>query len=288
MILVVGASGKLGGEVARLLLARGEPVRALSRSPARVAGLRRLGAEVVAGDLRRPDSLAAACRGAVTVLAAAHAFTGILSNTVARVDHAGVRALIDAARTAGVRHFVFTSACTGPDDPVDFFRVKYAMEQYLRASGLPFTILRPGAFMEDHAERIGRPVVQHGWTVVFGRGAGLVNYVAAGDVARIAAMILREPPRNDIVPIGGPENLSAMDVVRTYERVTGRTARVYHVPERVLRAVRGSVGLAFPVVRRIVDVGLFTETGRQQIDMKDTLARYPVRLTSLEEFVRAR
>ena len=52
------------------------------------------------------------------------------------------RALKDAANAAGVSHFVFTSACTGPDDPVDFFQVKYAIEQYLRASGLPFTILR--------------------------------------------------------------------------------------------------------------------------------------------------
>jgi uncharacterized protein YbjT (DUF2867 family) len=207
---------------------------------------------------------------------------------MSRVDGAGNRALIDAARAAGVSHFVFTSACTGPDDPVDFFRVKYAVEQYLRASGMPFTILRPGAFMEDHAERIGRPVVEKGWTVVFGSGEGLANYVAAPDVARIASMVLQEPPRSDVVRIGGPENLSALEVVRTYERVAGRKARVYRVPARALRLVGRAVGPALPVVRRVVEAGLFMETGRQQIDMRETLARYPIRLTRLEEFVRQR
>jgi uncharacterized protein YbjT (DUF2867 family) len=217
------------------------------------------------------------------VLAAAHAFTGIGANSMPQVDEAGNRALIDAAKAAGLSHFVFASACTGPDDPIDFFRVKYAIEQYLRLSGLPFTILRPGAFMEDHAERIGRPVVERGWTVVFGRGEGQANYVAARDAARVVVRVLGEPPRGDIVWIGGPENLSAMDVVRTYERVSGRKAHVYHVPRGVLHVIGRSVGRLLPVVRRIVDAGLFMESGKQTIDMRYTLARYPVRLTSLEE-----
>jgi uncharacterized protein YbjT (DUF2867 family) len=288
MILIVGASGKLGGQVARRLLALGIPVRALSRVPARLHELRALGAEVMAADLRDSATLGSACQGVEKVLAAAHAFTGGGTNSMSRVDEAGNRALIDAAKAAGVSHFVFTSACTGPDDPVDFFRVKYAIEQYLRASGVPFTILRPGAFMEDHAERIGRPVMEKGWTVVFGRGQGLANYVAMRDVAEVATMVIRDPPRGDIVWVGGPENLSAIDVVRTYERVAGRTARVYHVPEPVLRVVAQSVGPLLPVVRRIVTAGLFMETGGQRIDIRDTLARYPIRLTPLESFVRQR
>ncbi len=288
MILIVGASGKLGGEVARRSLAEGLQVRALSRAPARLKELSDLGADVVAGDLRDENSLARACQGVETVFAAAHSFTGNGTNSMAQVDDAGNRLLIDAARLAGVGHFVFTSACTGPDDPVDFFRVKYAIEQYLGASGLPFTILRPGAFMEDHAERIGRTVVEKGWTLVFGAGLGEANYVAVHDVADLAVMVVRQAPRGDVVWIGGPENLSAMDVVKTYERVLGRRARVYHVPVPVLRTVRQIAGPWFPVVRRIVDAGLYMEAGGQRIDMRDTLARYPILLTPLEQFVRQR
>src|SRR5215217_6261454 len=124
MILVVGASGKLGGAVARRLMAEGEYVRAMSRAPDRLAPLGRLGADVVAGDLTDPASLVRACDGVSRVLAAAHAFLGRGANDMRQVDDLGNRRLIDAAHASGIRHFVFTSACFGPRDPVDFFRTK--------------------------------------------------------------------------------------------------------------------------------------------------------------------
>lgn len=288
LILIVGASGKLGNAVARKLLAEGEPVRAMSRVPARLECLARLGAEVVAGDLTDRASLGRACQGAIKVFAAAHSFLGTGRNSMRRVDEAGNRALIDAARSAGVQHFVFTSACFGADDPVDFFRVKHGVEQYLQAGGMPYTILRPGAFMEDHAERMGSPVLKGRPAVLFGEGRAPANYVAVKDVAEIAVRILRQPPSNELIWIGGPENLSAADVIGTYARLSGRPARVIHAPLWLLRTIRDTVGRAFPAVRRIIDTGLFTESGAQTIDMAATLRRHPIRLTSLEEFVRDR
>jgi uncharacterized protein YbjT (DUF2867 family) len=286
--LIVGASGKLGSAVARKLLAKGERVRAVSRMPARIESLRQLGAETAVGDLTDQASLRRACEGVTKVFAAAHSFLGTGRNAMRRVDDAGNRGLIDAARAAGVRHFVFTSACFGPNDPVDFFRVKHSVEQYLRTSGLPYTILRPGAFMEDHAERIGGPVLKGRRAVLFGGGKAPANFVAVKDVAEIAVMVLRQPPRNEVVWIGGPENLSAMDVVGTYARVSGRPARVAHLPIWFLRVVRSTAGRLFPVVERIIDAGIFTESGAQTIDMAETLRHYPLRPTSLAEFIRER
>jgi uncharacterized protein YbjT (DUF2867 family) len=260
----------------------------MSRVPSRLDDLRAAGAEVIAGDLTDTTSLRRACEGVTKVFAAAHSFLGTGSNTMSRVDDAGNRALIDAAKSKRVGHFVFTSACYGPKDPVDFFRVKHGVEQYLRGSGLPYTILRPGAFMEDHAERIGGPVIKGKRAILFGSGRMPANFVAVKDVAEIAVMVLRQPPGNDLVWIGGPENLSPEDVVRTYSRVSGRPARISHVPPGLLRLVRNTAGRALPVVGRIIDAGLFSETGAQTIDMTATLQRYPIRLTSLEEFVRAR
>src|SRR5687767_11077846 len=110
MILVFGASGRLGNQVAQLLLARGTPVRAMSRDVSKLAALSRLGAEPFKADLRDPTSLARACENVEKVLAAAHAFTAEGDNNPNSVDDAGNRHLIDACRKAGVKHFVFTSA----------------------------------------------------------------------------------------------------------------------------------------------------------------------------------
>ncbi len=117
MILIVGASGKLGGEVARRSLAEGLQVRALSRAPARLKELSDLGADVVAGDLRDENSLARACQGVETVFAAAHSFTGNGTNSMAQVDDAGNRLLIDAARLAALDTSSLPRPVPGPTIP---------------------------------------------------------------------------------------------------------------------------------------------------------------------------
>ncbi len=86
MILVVGASGRLGSTIARHLLSQGERVRALTRTPARLEQLEAMGAEVVRGDLRDPASLVRACQEAEQVITTAHAGEGTGTNTPGRVD----------------------------------------------------------------------------------------------------------------------------------------------------------------------------------------------------------
>ena len=101
MILIVGATGHLGGHVARQLLAKGHRVRGMTRTPARASALRAAGAEVVQGDLRVIESVRAAMRGVQTVVSASHAMLGAGKNSSARVDDEGQRTLIDAAKDAG-------------------------------------------------------------------------------------------------------------------------------------------------------------------------------------------
>ena len=110
MVLVVGASGRLGTAVVRALLAQAKPVRAMSGEISKVADMKQQGAEVVVADLREPDSLQKACRGAEAVLAAAQALDGQGNNNPRTVDDVGNRRLIDAAKGAGVKHFVYIGA----------------------------------------------------------------------------------------------------------------------------------------------------------------------------------
>ncbi len=181
MILVVGANGFLGRETVRQLLAAGQRVRAAARVPDTVADLRQLGAEVVHADLIDPASLASACNGIDAVFAAAHSLMGVGKYASHLVDGAGHRALIDAATTAGVKRFVYTSALgVSPEHRIDFFRTKAGVEKYLARSGLGFTILRPTAFMEWHVHLLlGKSIVDSGKTTIFGGGNNPTNFIAA-------------------------------------------------------------------------------------------------------------
>jgi NADH dehydrogenase len=289
VILVVGASGRLGSHVAQLLLERSTPVRVMSRDVATLEKLTRLGAEPVKADLRDSRSLAHACEGVETVVAAAHAFNGTGDNTPSDVDDAGNRRLIDTCRAAHIRHFVFTSVHDArTDHPVDFFRIKFRVEEYLRASGLSFTILRPTAFMEFWAALVGQPLVEKGRTTIFGRGTNPVNFVSVADVAQFVLMALNNPAaRNQVIEVGGPENLSLGQVAAVFESVAGRTGKKIHVPLPLMRIMTVLVRPLNPALSRQIAAGVYMNTQDQTLDMTETLKRFPVSLRRLEDVVRA-
>src|SRR5688572_4130085 len=138
MLLVVGATGMLGSEVCRQLVAAGSPVRALVRPSSdatRVRELRALGVELVEGDLHDPASLAAACLGVRTVVSTASAISAQRAGDDLRsVDHDGTLALVDAAEAAGVSHFVYVSISGRIDVECALVRAKRAVEDRLRRS----------------------------------------------------------------------------------------------------------------------------------------------------------
>lgn len=291
MHLVVGATGTLGRQVVRLLLDRGHAVRALTRDPGRAADLQARGAEVARGDVTDAASLARACEGATAVLACAHAVLGRGRWSSAAVDDAGHRALIDAARAAGVGRLVYTSVLgASPVHPVDFWRTKHAVEAVLRASGVPFVILRPAAFMEAHAHQLlGRAILEKGRATVFGSGEVPMNYVAAADVAHVAAWaLLDDAALGRTIEIGGPDNLTRHEVVELYARAAGRAPRVRHVSAGTLRALATLLGPFHPGIGRVLRATAAGETLDQRFAGAPATHELGLPATSLEEFVRAR
>lgn len=289
--LVVGASGQMGGAIAQGLLARGAPVRALTRTPEKLAALASAGAEVVAGDLRDADSLAAACRGVRRVVTTAHSSDGKGATAPELVDGAGNRSLVDAAKAAGVEHFVFTSNILArADSPVDYYRVKYDAEQYLRASGVPFTILRAAPLMETLVMLVGRQVATKGRGMVFGRGRNPISLVAIADVARVAVLALGEPAtRGQALAIGGPEALTIRQVVETFARVLDRPIAVRSLPLPALRFLGVVLRPINPVASRRMAQMIVADTAPQVVDMTETLRLLPqaAPATRVEDFVRA-
>ncbi len=290
MILIVGGTGALGSATTEKLLARKTAVRVMTRTPHKAQGLQALGAEVVQGDLRDRDSLLRACQGVSAVMASAHSIMGRGSEASKYVDEQGHKWLMEAAKAAGVWQFVYVSALgAAPDHPVPFFQIKYKMEQTLRNSGLPFTILRPTAFMESHAYGfIGKSVLETGKVQLFGRGENPRNFVAAADVAHFAALALLEPDSvGEVLEIGGPENLTNMQVVRLFEEIAGKKASVSHVPLAMLRVMSPLLRPFHPGLSQIMKASILFDTADQTYDMSAMLRRYPLTLTRLEDWARS-
>lgn len=286
MILLVGATSRVGTRAIPMLLARGHAVRAMTRTPQKAEPLKKLGAEVVQGDLRNPASLARACQGVEKVLAAAHGFTaGEPDNNVHTVDDIGNRSLIDAAKAAGVQHFVFISILgVTPTSPMELFRIKYAIEEYLRASGLSYTILRAAAFMEFWAAMVGEPILKTGKTTIFGRGNNPINFVSAEDVAKFCVFALEDTQaRNQVINVGGPENLTFNQVAECFETLSGRPAKITHMPLPMMRVMRVVMRPFNPMLSLQITGGIVMDTENQAYDMSTTLQQYPVELVRLEE-----
>jgi uncharacterized protein YbjT (DUF2867 family) len=292
MIVIVGGTGTMGSSAARQLLAEREAVRIVTRSRERAEALGRMGAEIVDGNLLDRESMIRACKGATGVLSAAHSIFGRGKHASVHVDGRGHRDLIDAAREAGVHHFVYTSVFDfgGAYRSIPFIRIKYETEKYLSSSGLAHTILRPTVFMQPHAHAlIGVPVVRKGRVVLFGSGRVRRNFVAPEDVARVAVASLRDPSlAGETVDVGGPENLTDLDVVRIYERLSGRTAKVRHVPIPLVRWMSVIARRVHSGVGQVLRMAVLGQSEGQMFDADSFSKRFGFAPARLERWAAER
>lgn len=289
MILVVGATGYMGRETVKQLLAKGIPVRAMTRTPEKAADLKELGAEVVQGDLIDPPSLARACQGAEVVIAAAHQLLGAGKYSSNAVDNVGHRALIDAAKAAGVKRFVYTSMVgASPDHPVDFNRTKYAIEQYLIHSGLEYTILRGTAFMEWHAHNfLGKEILEKGKVTLLGKGESPTNFIAARDIAYYAVLAATDPRLcNRVIEVGGPGNPTKNQVAQMYMRLSGKSASVSHLPRPMLKVMSVIMKPFQPVLSRVMLFSYEADKNNNAFDCGPLVQEFPHRMTTMDEFIK--
>ena len=284
MILVVGATGQLGGEIAMRLLDRGLSVRALVRPHSNGESLKRAGARAVFGDLKDRSSLTSACEGISTVITTANSAQRGGQDNTETVDWLGNRNLIDAAQMAGVRQFIFVSAL-GVDlnSPVPLFQAKARSEACLHASGMPYTILAPTVFMEVWFPMIiGRPVQAGEPVSLIGEGRRKHSFISVADVAQFAiASIGHADALNKTLPLGGPQAVSWCEVIAISESVRGQSLDVQSLPP-------GSAipGLPEPVGKMIGQLMAGLEMFDSVIDMRAMAEGFGIRQVTVEDTVR--
>ena len=289
MILVVGATGSLGGDICRRLTERGERVRALVRrtsDPARVELLRGLGAELVEGDLRDRASLDAACRGARVVVSTATTIRSAQpGDSFQASDEDGQKSLVDAARAAGVAQFIFISFSGNMELEQPLHHAKRGVERHLRESGMTYTILRPSLFMEVWLSPFLGFDARAGTARVLGSGDEPISWISQDDVAAIAVACVDNPKARDtVLELGGPEAVSWNEVVRIFEEASGRTFQVERVPAEALR--QQYEGAEDPMQKTFAGMMYNVAARGDAIDVRPALERVPARLTSVREYAR--
>ena len=244
MITIAGGTGSLGTALIPLLTARGLDLRVITRDAGHVPAGMPSEVEVVVADVREPATLGRAIAGSQTVISAITGFGGRDAAGAAAIDLHGNHNLIEAAKAAGVDHFILLSVAQATaDHPIELFRLKFAVEQELRASGLAWTIIRPTAYMETWVGIVGGPLLQTGKTRIFGAGNNPINFVSAKDVAGLVELAVIEPDlRNQSIDVGGPANLTLNELAACFEATTGRTGEKVHAPRPLMRAMSSCSG----------------------------------------------
>jgi uncharacterized protein YbjT (DUF2867 family) len=235
MILVTGATGLNGRELVRRLSARGVPVRALVRDRARANSLSALSSvEIVEGDMARPESLIPALQGVDRAFLNSSAEPGMLdvqSN------------FVEAARKAGVRHVVKLSGIIPePDSLFRFARMHAEIERRLEESGMAFTHLRAGEFMQVYFRQVPSIVARN--ALFLPAGNARIASIDVGDIADVAAAALTgSGHERKIYPLTGPAALTMVEVAAALSVATGKEIRYINVSAEDAKKAQLAAGM---------------------------------------------
>lgn len=287
-ILVAGATGLLGNEICRLLRAKNLPVKAMVRltsDPVKIDQLTKLGVQIVRGDLLDKESLRHVRHGVKTVISTVSSMPFSYQpgeNDIQLVDENGMINLIDASKAAGVTHFIYTSFSKNLDLDFPLRNAKRKVERHLQESGLNYTILRPGCFMELWLSAAVGFDAPNGKVNTCGTGTNPLAYISFKDVAKFAVESISNPAaKNAVLELGGPQNLSQLDAVKIFEEVLDKKIEVGQMPVEALQAQLD--GAEDPMQKSYSGLMLCVANG-DRIDMKEILSKFPVKLTTVQDF----
>lgn len=278
MILITGGTGTTGRElVAELQRSGAASVRALVRDPARASFIREAGFETVDGDFDRPETLDAALEGVETAL---------LLTPPSPLTYAYQRDFVESAKRAGVRRVVKLSAI-GADAaaPEGFGKWHGQAEEFLKASGLEWTILRPNFFMQNllgqaHAVATQGAIYQPG-------GDARASLIDARDIASVAARALTDAGHEGkTYTLTGPEALSYGEAAAKISEATGRPVRYVAITPEQFREGALAQGLPEWLVSALELLNeLFASGGAAEVtdDVRRVVGREP---KTFDEFAR--
>ncbi len=245
MILVTGASGTVGSQVVRQLQTLGTPFRAVYHSQAKLEAARASGIDGVVADFLDASAMDRAMSGVRRVF--------VVSPSVPQLPELE-KAVVDAARRAKAEQVVLLSLFHA-DHELLFAKAHHDVEQYVRASGLAWTFLRPNEFMQNFF--VVAKSIQYTGQFHFPAGDAKVSSIDAGDIGAVAAKVLSDGPAahaGKIYPLSGPEALTYTQIAQRLTEALGKPVTYVDVPEEAYKQTLLQHGVPGFIADGLVDL----------------------------------
>jgi NAD(P)H dehydrogenase (quinone) len=278
MIAITGASGQLGELVIKALLKNTRPdqIVAAVRNPEKANALKTLGVQIRQADYDKPETLAEAFRGIEKLL--------LISAVVPGERLRQHRAVIDAAKQAGVRVIAYTSLLRADTSDLALAAEHKATEEYLKESGISFILLRNGWYLENHTAAL--PVAVQNGAIIGSAGDGRFASASRADYAEAAAVVLTQPNHeNKVYELAGDTSFTLSDLAAEVTKQSGTEVVYRNLSPSEYEAALLGFGLPKMIVDVVVDADLKTRNGALNSSSRDLFELLGRPTTTLAEAV---
>jgi uncharacterized protein YbjT (DUF2867 family) len=234
-LLIIGGTGTLGRQIVLQALTKGYQVRCLVRNFRKASFLKEWGAELVYGDLTRPETIPPCLKGITAVIDASTSRATELES-LKKVDWEGKLCLIEAAKVANIQRFIFFSAQNVEQfENIPLMKVKNGIEIKLKESGIPYTIFRLTGFYQGLIEQYAIPILENLPIWVTNENT-YISYMDTQDIAKFCLRSLQIPQAKDqVFFLSGSKGWVSSEIITLCEQLAGQEAKVQKVPLFVLK-----------------------------------------------------
>ena len=241
-LLIIGGTGTLGRQIVLQALTKGYQVRCLVRNFRKASFLKEWGVELVYGDLQRPETIPPCLKGITAVIDASTSRANE-TESLKPIDWDGKLCLIEAAKAANIKRFIFFSAQNVEQfENISFMKLKNGIETKLKQSDIPYTIFRLTGFYQGLIEQYAIPILEN-FPIWVTNENTYISYMDSQDIAKFCLRSLQIPQtKNQTFFLSGSKGWVSTEIINLCEQLAGQTAKVQRVPLFVLKFVRSFFG----------------------------------------------
>ena len=291
-ILLVGATGTLGRQVAKQAIEEGHEVRCIVRNPKKASFLQEWGCELTKGDILRKNDISYALQDIEAVIDSSTSRPED-KESIYEIDWEGKLNLFNECEAKGIKRVIFLSIIlTENFRNVPLMDVKYCTEKLLEKSNFDYTIFQSAAFMQGVISQFAIPVLDNQAVWISGAPTKIA-YMNTQDMARIiVASIENTKTYRNKLPLVGPKAWDANEIIALCEKYSDRKAKIFRISDMVIKATQSAVSF-FQDSLNVAERLAFAEVTSSGIELNSEMSKtYEIlgikesEITSLESYIK--